>query len=124
MGEFANQPYPPSFNYYNLDDSLANFYIEAGWGLPLDMTVNITGKEDMSFVVELVEQSGMKTFYMETGTCENNSSSELRPLIDQCEGELFLRELSAEEISQMEAFKANVKGKLIEVNLLNLVNSH
>lgn len=108
MAEFANQRPLPMFTYRR-DASVVNFFVQIGQNPLTDsrpvmkMSVNFADStKELSFVIQLDEQ---------TGSCMSNSNSELRPLIESCEGGLFIRSLSPEETSQMETLQANVNGK-------------
>ena len=79
-----------------------------------------------SFVAEWVTGPGLRPADKTESFCQSASSSELRPLIIVCNGLVRLRELNAEEKSEMDAFKSDVQGwfdlrfmTLDETNLLN-----
>ena len=82
--------------------------------MSMSVTINMVDTnrdENVSFVVEAVEQPGREISMIDNGFCKSKSNSEMRHRIQRCEGELVLREIRPEEISQMEALKANLDSK-------------
>ena len=63
-----------------------------------------------SFVAEWLTGPGLHPVGKTEPFCKSASSSELRPLILACNGLIRLRELNAEEKSEMDAFKSEVQG--------------
>lgn len=106
LAEFANLSEPPFFMHRRF--GLAQEFYISGSDWPNLMAMLVTvDTNSVSFVVETVEQPEKEIDFI----CKNNSSSELKDRIQRCTGAVTLREIRPEEISEVEEFKANVKGK-------------